>query len=135
MRIASWQQIMLTFLLVVFGAGLAAAAEEPATAKEAEPKSEKAARKGPRLFDEVAEQRGAGAKGHVVDIAVKGLVHAEDEGCHRAGPLCRVGGNVPPSLRRDATRRNPCVGPAGGGAWQREASPCKTDQGPRRMRA
>ena len=51
MRIASWQQIMLTFLLVVFGAGLAAAAEEPATAKEAEPKSEKAARKGPGRGD------------------------------------------------------------------------------------
>src|SRR5262245_39602782 len=36
----------------------------------------------PSLFDEVAEERGAWRKRHVVDVAVQGLVHSEHELSH-----------------------------------------------------
>jgi hypothetical protein len=36
------------------------------------------------LLDEVAEERGAWRKRHMVDIAVQGLVHSKDDLCHAA---------------------------------------------------
>jgi hypothetical protein len=41
------------------------------------------------LLDEVAEERGAGRKRHMVDVAVQGLVHSEHESGHTIPFLTR----------------------------------------------
>jgi uncharacterized protein (DUF433 family) len=43
------------------------------------------------LLDEVAEERGASCKRHMVDVAVQGLVHSEHELGHTTSFLTRPG--------------------------------------------
>src|SRR4029453_12450878 len=65
-----------------------------------------AARLVARLLDEVTEERGAWRKRHVVDIAVQGLVHSEDELCHsspsqvlqKSSSHCDARAGLPPAV-------------------------------------
>src|SRR5262245_22726059 len=49
-----------------------------------------AARLPPSLLDEVAEERGAWRKRHMVDVAVQGLIHSEHELSHTPFAICCV---------------------------------------------